>query len=345
MHWDAKKTTAENGLQLDMSKLARVIDFGRVVGRTRCSFNWQWTRSTLFGGESKNTVTLVCLPGFVEFHYSQDGADVTPYRAGVLQTTPNFGGVRYWWGCPRCGRRVRILYGAPFMCRECHALTYETRQKSRPYALVEAMHNRMYAIRRKVGDGGGLLDSLPEKPKTMHWETYERLSEEYRMLEAASICAMGLALQGKGRLGFDLPGVDDETVMMIWGASKRERKPHKRAPTGDGGMPIDWAQSRRLWAAEEERKRRRAENRLTLGELARLAGVGYAFARECEREGLLRADQGRTTRRRRYRRKSAGWLGKLAGLRADGWEWAELRDWTARRWQPGHEHERANPVR
>ncbi|MBL7107607.1 MAG: hypothetical protein ISS77_08400 [Phycisphaerae bacterium] len=49
-----------------------------------------------------------------------------------LVTTPcNFGGVRYWFGCPWCGRRVAVLYLAPgdvnFKCRNCNNLSYHSR--------------------------------------------------------------------------------------------------------------------------------------------------------------------------------------------------------------------------
>ncbi len=58
-----------------------------------------------------------------------------------LQTTrPNFGGVRWWFSCPRtvdgeeCGRRVGKLYRPPssryFACRRCLDLTYESCQRS-----------------------------------------------------------------------------------------------------------------------------------------------------------------------------------------------------------------------
>ncbi len=61
-----------------------------------------------------------------------------------LQTTqPNFGGTRWWFGCPRtingrkCGRRAGKLYRAPgtrnFACRRCLDLTYESCQKSHRY--------------------------------------------------------------------------------------------------------------------------------------------------------------------------------------------------------------------
>ena len=51
-----------------------------------------------------------------------------------LVTTPcYFGGVRYWFGCPWCGRRVAVLYLAPgdvnFRCRNCNNLSYHSRNR------------------------------------------------------------------------------------------------------------------------------------------------------------------------------------------------------------------------
>ena len=47
---------------------------------------------------------------------------------------PNdFGGVRYWFVCPGCGRRMGTLYLAgsstTFLCRQCSNLTYESRNE------------------------------------------------------------------------------------------------------------------------------------------------------------------------------------------------------------------------
>ena len=67
--------------------------------------------------------------------YTLTGRDgkKTDYKYAVsLVTTPcNFGGVRYWFGCPSCGRRAAVLYLAPgdiyFMCRHCNNLSYNSR--------------------------------------------------------------------------------------------------------------------------------------------------------------------------------------------------------------------------
>lgn len=51
---------------------------------------------------------------------------------GLVSRRPHFGGLRYFVTCP-CGRRTVKLYlppgGTRFRCRECHGLTYESRQR------------------------------------------------------------------------------------------------------------------------------------------------------------------------------------------------------------------------
>ena len=53
----------------------------------------------------------------------------------LLTTTCNFGGIRYWFGCPSCCKRVSVLYLAPggiyFRCRNCNNLSYQSRNSDR----------------------------------------------------------------------------------------------------------------------------------------------------------------------------------------------------------------------
>ena len=50
------------------------------------------------------------------------------YGLTIRTTNPHFGGVRYWFACPRCSLRVRMLYypapGADLACRHCLGLVY-----------------------------------------------------------------------------------------------------------------------------------------------------------------------------------------------------------------------------
>ena len=49
----------------------------------------------------------------------------------LTTTTPRFGGLRYWFLCPRCGRRVGKLYHVErWGCRHCHNLAYQSQRRS-----------------------------------------------------------------------------------------------------------------------------------------------------------------------------------------------------------------------
>ena len=92
------------------------------------------------------------------------------------------------------------------------------------------------------------------------------------------------------------------------------------------------------WLVKLMRSRQRGrvkDSGLTIHQLAKEAGVPLAFAKEAEQAGLLRADRDRGCRWPKYRVKLAGWLVKLARLRADGLTWPEISDWSKRRWQTG----------
>jgi len=108
-----------------------------------------------------------------------------------LQTTqPNFGGVRWWFSCPRtvdgeeCGRRVGKLYRTPegqhFACRHCLDLAYESCQKSHRHDGLFALmagevsgeafevvkraftYQSKEARRRREGPSPNLLDAFDE---------------------------------------------------------------------------------------------------------------------------------------------------------------------------------------
>ncbi|EKD44367.1 MAG: hypothetical protein ACD_71C00161G0002 [uncultured bacterium (gcode 4)] len=47
----------------------------------------------------------------------------------LTQTKTNYGGIRYWFSCPKCQRRVSVLYENPHTlaleCRICTGFTYK----------------------------------------------------------------------------------------------------------------------------------------------------------------------------------------------------------------------------
>ena len=95
----------------------------------------------------------------------------------------NYGGKRQWFLCPGCHRRVAIIYGGKyFRCRHCHDLTYACQQESPPFRLTR----KAQKIRKRLGASLCTSDPITEKPKYMHWKTFERLrNEAYRATEKA----------------------------------------------------------------------------------------------------------------------------------------------------------------
>jgi hypothetical protein len=90
-------------------------------------------------------------------------------------TPCNYGGHRTWFLCPRCWKRVAVLYGAGkyFLCRHCYDLTYSSQQENR----ADRLMRKARKIRERMGGGASLIDPFPDKPKNMHWKTYWRLRE------------------------------------------------------------------------------------------------------------------------------------------------------------------------
>ena len=112
----------------------------------------------------------------------------------VVWTPCRFGGDRPWFVCSvyangtYCGRQVTKLYNAGrlFACRHCSRLAYASQQ--------ESAHDRglrkAQTIRMRLGGSANMLDDFPEKPKGMHWRTYERLCRVHDAAQARSIVGL-----------------------------------------------------------------------------------------------------------------------------------------------------------
>ena len=117
------------------------------------------------------------------YRYRVGGGDWESVRQVVtLDWTPcHYGGSRPWFLCPGCQRRVATLCcrGKWFLCRHCYRLPYASQ--------CESALDRMYRRMRKIRDRLGARHTLTEpvwswqKPKGMHWQTWERLCEQERV--------------------------------------------------------------------------------------------------------------------------------------------------------------------
>lgn len=89
-----------------------------------------------------------------------------------LDWTPcHLGGKRVWWLCPKCGRRIAILYLrlTQFQCRTCHNLTYRSSQESQ----LDRHLRKKFKLCDKLGIEP--MESPLFKPKFMHQKTFDRL--------------------------------------------------------------------------------------------------------------------------------------------------------------------------
>ncbi len=132
-YFDAK-TTVEQATQLSIFKLK---EFGLLTGYAATTLRWKWSLS---GRKSSIGICVDTEELYAKFNYTvtdRDTGKKTDYDYKISHTTTpcNFGGVRYWFGCQSCGRRVVVLYLASgnvyFRCRHCYDLSYESRNESR----------------------------------------------------------------------------------------------------------------------------------------------------------------------------------------------------------------------
>lgn len=154
------------------------------------SFGWQWSRH----GEVVASIRVRTEPSRVILTYRhRSGGDEwtdESYPVYLNWTTCHLGGQRPWFLCPGrgCGRRVAILYGGGiFACRHCYQLAYPSQRET----YDDRAARRADRIREHLGWEQGILNPKGwEKPKGMHWRTFERLNKEHDRFVAISLAGM-----------------------------------------------------------------------------------------------------------------------------------------------------------
>lgn len=164
-----KKYKVDESRSLDILDLQREKVFSRGVGKV---WTTSWSRN---GKELASILYRVELgangPFGLRFMYTITDKDTGEkkdynYVIPVVATSCNYGGKRWWYACPlvvnghSCQRRCRIIYMPPdaeyFGCRECHRLTYESRQRHRdmsyegfekPYKAAKVAREKLTRIR------------------------------------------------------------------------------------------------------------------------------------------------------------------------------------------------------
>jgi len=133
----------------------------------------------------------------LEYSYRTSGEDWEPVREVItLDWTLCYGGgKRPWFLCPGCQRRVAIFCsrGKWFLCRHCYRLPYASQCE----APIDRTYRRVRKIRTRLGASHNLhIPVLPwQKPKGMHWKTWERLCRQERDAHTVVLEYMGLGLE------------------------------------------------------------------------------------------------------------------------------------------------------
>jgi len=148
-----------------------------------------WLSWTADGAADLDDETRV---GALRFSYTlrdprTDESESVEYTVPLDYTECNFGGVRPWFRCPKCRERRRKLYlppnggGGRYLCRECYDLGYRSsRTSGDDLKQAELRYRRAFAKadaenRRPHPNG---TPYLPDRPKGMHQDTFERLKWE-----------------------------------------------------------------------------------------------------------------------------------------------------------------------
>jgi len=191
------RPVVEDGLSLDLCRLIRQKNIvpGSWVSGSLIWRNVDTGEQTASIGYEANMIRPD--DAWMRLHYRRDD---TPedYRVRLTTTRPNYGGLRWWFVCPSRGTRAGKLHlpsgGNLFASRQAYGLAY--RSQSEP--VWDRQADRAHSLRRKLGGSPGFDQPFPDKPKGMHWKTYNRICEEIDMLEYQSMTTVLNRLEAYG---------------------------------------------------------------------------------------------------------------------------------------------------
>jgi hypothetical protein len=140
-----------------------VRDFARRRLLHGASFGWQWRSGE--AGAVRASISVTTSPGRMTLDYVADKVPMVE-TLRISSTACHFGGSRVWFHCPRCSRRVAVLFlrSRRFVCRPCGGIAYAS-QSEDEFGRGWRRQSRLEARLRENW----------QRPKGMHWATYERL--------------------------------------------------------------------------------------------------------------------------------------------------------------------------
>ena len=178
------KPETSDSMPLDIRKIAHK---GLLVPGT--GFSWQW----LVNDRPVAGISIrVKFESMVLSYQMKSTGEVVEQRVQTETSPCHLGGHRQWFTCPRCSKRVAVLYapGRYFACRQCGGLGYATQKEG----LGDRASTKANKIRKRLGWPIGILNGTGGKPKGMHWATYDRLTAHHNALSQVSFHDIGRKL-------------------------------------------------------------------------------------------------------------------------------------------------------
>ena len=132
-----QKLKAENTSVLDVAYLSRN---GHLNEGNWKRLYWQ----------QNGEVRLEALVKAFDDHITVD-IGMSSHWIGLTQTTCHFGGVRRWFICTRCGKRMGMLYfrRSYFACRHCQKIAYQSQSGDYKDRLIWQYHSFLHKIANK----------------------------------------------------------------------------------------------------------------------------------------------------------------------------------------------------
>lgn len=169
--WNSRSTTeSQHGIDIRWLKKHGHLRPG-MIGSLSWSRRGEQTGSIGYRMEAEKMI--------LNYRHRPNGGEWEEVKQNIYfdRTPCNYGGYRTWFLCPKCCKRVAILYGAGkyFLCRRCHNLTYSSQQQNPLFRCLEQAQK----IRERLGGSPCTEDPFPDKPKGMHWKRYSELRGQY----------------------------------------------------------------------------------------------------------------------------------------------------------------------
>lgn len=165
--WNSSTTKTEEVHRVDIRFLKKM---GYLKPGTYGSLSWNC------GGEPTGSIRFETKHDAIHLIYKhrRHGEDWQPKNERIVfdWTSCNYGGSRQWLICPHCKKRVAVLYGldSGFLCRHCYDLSYSSQSEH----YLDRLMRKARKIRKRIENEDGYF----EKPKGMHWKTYDELVKQ-----------------------------------------------------------------------------------------------------------------------------------------------------------------------